>query len=105
MLVTFHSPATADVTMLSDLAQYLLGIVGKRIGKRGVISSKELPEAISKLEAAITAEAAVRADEKSADGFAVARAPACTVLPNRAYPFLDMMRAARQQQADILWGV
>jgi len=36
MLVTFRSAASADVWMLRDLAQYLLGLVGKRLGARGV---------------------------------------------------------------------
>ena len=61
MLITFQSPATPDVVMLRDLAQYLLGLVGKRLDTRGVILHDELPHAISRLEAAISD------DEKSGD--------------------------------------
>jgi len=41
MLVTFHSKATPDVVMLRDLAGYVLGVIGKRIGSRGVIVHAE----------------------------------------------------------------
>ena len=54
MLITFQSPATPDVVMLRDLAQYLLGLVGKRLDTRGVILHDELPRAISRLKAAIS---------------------------------------------------
>ena len=38
MLITFQSKAAPDVTMLKDLAGYLLGLVGKRLDVRGVIT-------------------------------------------------------------------
>src|SRR5260370_42443911 len=53
MLITFQSPATPDVVMLRDLAQYLLGLVGKRLDTRGVILHVALPRPISRLEAPI----------------------------------------------------
>ena len=56
MLITFQSPATPDVVMLRELAQYLLGLVGKRLDSRGVILHDELPGAIRRLEAAILTE-------------------------------------------------
>ena len=39
MLVTFKTRAAPDVQILDNLADYLLGIIGKRLGERGVISS------------------------------------------------------------------
>ncbi|KDP87694.1 hypothetical protein CF70_034845 [Cupriavidus sp. SK-3] len=101
MLVTLHSPAAPDVTMLSDRAQYLVGIVGRRIGERGVI-----PAAIGKLEAAISADLAARVEDGDpVQGVAMAHRQACGTLSQCAYPFPGMMRVARRQQADILWGV
>jgi hypothetical protein len=106
MLITFQSRATPDVVMLRDLAQYLLGLVGKRLDTRGVILHNELPHAISRLEAAISddekAEVVLeslqysreRRQESSGSG-----------LSQRAWPFLDMMREARKQDADIIWGL
>ena len=38
MLVTFRSSAAPDIVMLRDLAQYLLGLIGKGLDVRGVIT-------------------------------------------------------------------
>jgi len=111
MLVTFHSSAAPDVTMLKDLAQYLLGIVGKRIGERGVITCEELPAAIGRLEAAVAPDAVPDAGYPGARG-ALAPAggvdagahPTGAVQRRRAYPFLDLLREARRQHADVMWG-
>src|SRR6202171_826379 len=62
MLITFKCRAAPDVVMLENLAQYLVGIVGKRLGERGVITRDELPVAISKLEAAVTTDKQERAE-------------------------------------------
>ncbi len=53
MLITFKSPAAPDVMMLENLAEYLLGIIGKPLGERGVITHDEIPSAIEKLEAGV----------------------------------------------------
>lgn len=105
MLVTFQSPATPDVLMLKDLAQYLLGIVGKRLDTRGVIMHDDLPRAIDRLEAAIS-------DGKKADAVhdivRGAHRPSPEHnggLSQRAWPFLDMLREAHKQNADIIWGL
>ncbi len=53
MLITFKSHAAQDLIMMRDLAVTLLGIIGKHLGERGVITVEELPRAIHKLEAAV----------------------------------------------------
>src|ERR1700735_2287394 len=62
MLITFKSRAAPDVQMLDDLAKYLLGIVGKPLGERGVITHHEVDQAIVKLEAAIMVDKAASAE-------------------------------------------
>lgn len=88
--------------MLRDLAQYLLGLIGKRLDHQGVIAHDDLPEAIRRLETAIEDDAqsgtahetsVLQADRRKAG------------LSQRAWPFLDMLREARRQNADILWGL
>lgn len=105
MLVTLHSTAAPDISMLRDLAQYLLGILGKRIGERGVIAAEELPEAICRLEAAISEDKALHAPDDGAAGHADRDGRKRIMLSQRAYPLLDMMRVAQREHADILWGV
>lgn len=109
MLITFQSPATPDVVMLKNLAQYLLGLIGKHLGARGVIQHSELPDAIVRLETAISEEA--RADVVQTSLYHVPDASGRTFhedhhgLAQRAWPLLDMMREARKPHADILWGL
>ncbi len=109
MLITFKSTASPEIVMLKDLAQYLLNVIGKQLGERGVISHLELPKAIQRLEEAIEVE-------KKADAAQHARIDAATDnheekeeqpigLAQRAFPLLDMMRAAHKLEADVLWGV
>jgi hypothetical protein len=104
MLITFKSHASQDLIMMKDLAITLLGIIGKHLGERGVITTEELPRAIQKIEAAVK-------DDKKAH-------PAASVvsqdedddeeplhLGQRAYPFLDMLRASQKEGTDVMWGV
>jgi hypothetical protein len=91
--------------MLRDLAQYLLGLVGKRLDERGVIAHEDLPGAIGRLEAAISdekkSEVALEALQYSRDR----RRESDGGLSQRAWPFLEMMREAHKQDADIVWGL
>ncbi|NML34582.1 DUF1840 domain-containing protein [Paraburkholderia antibiotica] len=91
--------------MLRDLAQYLLGLTGKRLGERGVISHDELPHAIDRLEAAITEDATAQAGTEALHCSTSNQRDPRNRLSQRAWPFLDMMREARKSDADIIWGL
>jgi hypothetical protein len=106
MLITFKSHAAQDLIMMKDLALTLLGIIGKHMGERGVIMSEELPHAIKKLEAAVQdakkvhpADTSVHADSRDEDEEEPLH------LGQRAYPFLDMLRASEKEGANVMWGV
>ncbi|MGI4811772.1 MAG: DUF1840 domain-containing protein [Janthinobacterium lividum] len=107
MLITFKSPAAPDVTMLADLAEYLLNIIGKPLGERGVITHAETTQAIARLEAAVTVDKGALADHDAlhhhSDEDHHHDMP--IGLAQRAFPFLDMLRQAQRANADILWGV
>lgn len=109
MLVTFQSPAAPDVVMLRNLAQYLLGLIGKHLEPRGVISHDELPHVIARLETAISEE--MRAETALESLYTVTSVHHYDMdedrggLAHRAWPLLDMMREARKQNADIIWGL
>jgi hypothetical protein len=106
MLVTFHSKATPDVVMLKDLAGYLLGVIGKRIAVRGVIMHEEAGAAIDRLESALEEDARIaEAHGANHRGLSAHAAGNGAGLRERAVPFLDMLRIAHQQDADILWSM
>jgi hypothetical protein len=108
MLITFKTMAAPDVMMLDNLAEYLLGIIGKPLTQRGVITHDELPAAIEKLEAAVLSDKKERAEHDGHfhEGEAGHEPHEIPIgLAQRAYPFLDMLRLARKENKDILWGV
>ncbi|MGI4983390.1 MAG: DUF1840 domain-containing protein [Janthinobacterium lividum] len=107
MLIAFKSPAAPEIVMTEQLAQYLLGLLGKELGVRGVIHHDNMAAAITRLESAVandrertvshtTHYAGASDDSVPQDGVGLAQ---------RAFPLLDMMRHAHEQNADILWGV
>jgi len=108
MLITFKSSAAQDLIMMKDLAITLLGIIGKQLGERGVITTEEMPRAIQKLEAAVSdakrthpAESAVQSGprpEKEDEDEPLH-------LGQRAYPFLDMLRASLREGTNVMWGI
>lgn len=105
MLITFKTSAAPDVMMLQNLAEYLLGIIGKQLNERGVITHDELPAAIEKLEAAVSTDKKERAEHdghfhEGEDGHEPHEIP--IGLAQRAYPFLDMLRLAQKEHTDIL---
>jgi len=116
MLITFKSKSSAGLTMYQEHAQRILDLLHKN-PSRGVITAAEAAKAVelleqevalSKLHPEVEAEHATHAHahalpeegetpemaERNHVGFA-----------QRAYPLLEMLRAARDGGDDIIWGV
>ncbi|WP_050464135.1 DUF1840 domain-containing protein [Herbaspirillum autotrophicum] len=114
MLVTFKSKAAADVVMYESHAKPILDMLHKDL-KRGVITAAESSAAIALLETQIgnsknheAAEALQRDvqahhNENGDDNGHEKIEP--VTFSARAYPLLDMLRAANKGSYDILWGV
>jgi hypothetical protein len=115
MLVTFKSKAGADVIMFGEAAGRLLAVLGKDAGEaKGIVTVEQLPEAISRLQAAIEAErarrdaksVAEREAEEDAEREAGRTGMAASVdLARRAWPLLDLLRRAKASGAPVVWGV
>lgn len=110
MLVTFKSKAAAEVLMYSIHAKPILELLGKDI-ERGVITAEETGEAIRRIEAEIDervhVQAAEEADaEHSNDEQDEDEERRQTVsFGTRAYPLLEMLRAAHREGEFVMWGV
>jgi septal ring factor EnvC (AmiA/AmiB activator) len=113
MLMTFKSRAAAEILMYKEHAQRILELLGKDVDQ-GVITVAELPTAIARLEKEIEASRAeARAhqaeEEASRDKFDKDEdeaAPLQSVsFASRAYPLLEMLRAAQKEQLPVMWGV
>jgi hypothetical protein len=113
MLITFKSHAAQDLIMMKDLAITLLGIIGKQVGERGVITPEEMPRAIHRLEAAVTDSKHdarhVHPAESSVSPKGHAHADDDEEEPlhlgQRAYPLLDMLRSSQKEGCSVMWGV
>ncbi len=106
MLITFKSKAAADVLMYQQHAQPMLNLLGKLVD-RGVISAEEMPDAILKLDAEIARQKITHGvqqddDDNQQDHHQTMQSVSFAV---RAFPLLEMMRAAKRDHAFIMWGV
>lgn len=114
MLVTFKSKAAAEVIMYEEHAKRILDLFDKDV-KRGIITAAEAPQAVARLEQEIAesrmhptseeVERDVRAHHGD-DGDDNDHEPVEFVsFATRAYPLLEMLRAAKQEGRDVVWGV
>lgn len=114
MLVTFKSKAAAEVMMYEEHARRILDLLNKDV-KRGIITSAEAPNAVARLEAEI-AESRLHPTSEEVKRDVLAHhgdegddnehEPVEFVsFATRAYPLLEMLRAARNDGHDVMWGV
>lgn len=99
-LVTFRSRAASAILMYVENAQTLLEIIGKPMAERGVITASQLDDALARL-----LEAVARDDAAGAPDDARAAATGIVRLRQRAYPLIEMLRAARRRSVDVTWGI
>ncbi len=110
-LVVFRSKAAAEIYMFAETAGRLLQIVGKTESERGVIRAEEVGEALNRLAAAVEQEktelrnerARREADDRTGDAHSERVLP--ITLGQRAFPLIEMLRAAQRKQVDVTWGV
>ena len=107
MIVTFQSPASGDVIMFGDIAYKLMGLMGKDAEPKGILTVEQLPHAIARLRAAISADKAERAardvSEEAQD--AVPGGNMAITLTQRATPLLELLEWAQRKQKPVVWGV
>jgi hypothetical protein len=110
MIYEFKCRATGSIIMTSVVAERILSIVGKSTGPKGIISVPELSGAIQSLERAVAEEKASgigapsepKSSQAKEEDLNVAHAVS---LSQRAFPMIQMMKAALAAQKDITWGV
>jgi hypothetical protein len=96
MLYKFKSKAGGDVIMTGPHGDRLLRLLGREPAAQGILLPQDLPRAIAALEAAVAAEEQLADDEAQ---------PQRIGLRQRAWPLLEMMKRARAQDKEIVWGV
>lgn len=114
MLITFKSKAYPDVMMYQDHAKRILDLLNKE-PEIGVITSAEAGRAVQLLEHEIEESRKHPPSDEVAQDIKAHRADddddpdheqaQIVSFSTRAYPMLEMLRAARDNGCDILWGV
>lgn len=113
MLVTFKSKAAAEVLMYEEHAKRILDLLHKDV-KQGIITAAEAPQAIKTLEAEIAecrmhpASEEVQRDvtaHHGEEGDDNEHEHEFVSFATRAYPLLEMLRAAKREGRDVVWGV
>jgi len=109
-LVVFRSKAAGEIFMFADTARRIFEILGRTEAPRGVITAEQVPEALARLVAAVDqertqAKEAAAAFEQSDRRGDEASAPAPITLSQRAFPLIEMLRAADKRKVDVTWGI
>ena len=101
-LITFQSPPSGSFTMLRGHAEPLLRMMDHSGGTPGALASEDVPGALEKLTKALQVDETLPADvSEPADAGTDDDLP--TSLGTRAYPLLEMLKAAAREKAYIAW--
>jgi hypothetical protein len=114
MLVTFQSKAASEVVMYKEHAKRILDLLNKDVS-RGIITAAESGAAIAKLDAEIAeskrhsgseeVQRDVDAHHSDAGDDNEHEQAEPVSFATRVYPLLEMLRAARKDGRDVMWGV
>ena len=104
MLVTFHSKAWSSIIMTGDVAVTLLKMAGHSGTVPSALLAAGIPAALTRLNQALAAaepedDASTPAPSRRHDP----DEPAPVGIRLRAFPLIQMMKAAAAQGADITW--
>ena len=114
MIYEFKSRATGSVIMTKPVAEWILQIVGKAPGEKGIFTVEQMPGAIAALRKAIDDERQALRAEAARGGASAAPAEDASKdeadaypvsLAQRAFPFIEMLEAAHKAGKDVTWGV
>jgi Domain of unknown function (DUF1840) len=98
VLVTFRSPASANITMFGDIAVTLLKLMGMSGSVPGALRAEDIPAALEKLQQGLAtlpkAQSQPDVDEDSR---------AKVSLANRAFPLLELLTVAAKKGEHVMW--
>ena len=100
MLITFKTEAHASITMFGDVAVTLLELMGHSGTVPGALMPEDIPDALQRLQKAVTANPNAHLDPKSDkeedDNTHVS-------LANRALPLIELLKAAQAENKHVMW--
>jgi len=105
MLYRFQSRATPPFVMLEVHARQLFDVIGKAPAPKGIITTDQMPAAISALEAAMAREGqnVHNADAYAVEGHDNEAEKQHIGLHQRAAPLLHMLKDSLADGKDVIW--
>ena len=105
MLYKFKSKAAGDVIMLGPNGDHVMRLIGREPQARGIFEVDAMPGLIAALQAAVTADEAVRqGDPAAADDMQAAGHGDRVSLRQRVWPLVEMLRRCHAAREVIVWG-
>jgi len=113
MLITFKCKSSPEVLMYQEHAKRILDLLHKDLA-RGVITAEEAPRAVDLLEGEIDESRKHQVSEQVERDVHAHHGETedndhepieVVTFSTRAYPLLEMLRSARDNKTDVLWGV
>lgn len=104
MLVTFRTPAYANITMFGDVAVTLLRLMGHSGTVPGALLAEDVPAALERLKGAVSASPNVPLDPAPGRPETDEEEERVHVsLAHRALPLIDLLSAAAKQKKNVMW--
>jgi hypothetical protein len=103
MLITFKSKAYSDITMFGDVALKLIRIMGHGGTVPGAIGADETGPALDRLRRAVEADKELHATKADEPDDAAEESERAVRLAQRAAPLIQMLEAAKQLDAPVMW--
>ena len=107
MLYKFRSKAAGEVIMVGPVGDEILRIIGRQPAPHGVIVPATMPAAMLAIAEAIAREESQppQPETDSAEQDPDLLRDERVTLRQRAWPFVEMMKRAHAENADIDWGI
>ncbi|MCF7982803.1 MAG: DUF1840 domain-containing protein [Thiohalocapsa sp.] len=102
MLVTFRTPAYADITMFGDVAKALIPMMGHSGSIPGAILAEDVPAALERLRAAVASNPDAPLDPRRDDDDDERRGQSVS-LAHRALPLIELLEAAARDEKHVMW--
>jgi len=97
MLVTFTTPAYANITMFGDVALHMLKLMGLSATVPSALLAEDIPAVLQKLEAA------VEEDRQLPEPSAAVEDDEAVSLSHRALPLIELLKAAAKANSNVMW--
>lgn len=102
MLVTFRTRAYGEITMFGDVAVKLLKMMGHSGTVPSAINPADIPPALKALRDAVARDEAEHAEDEASDDWDDEKEESVS-LKNRAFPLIQMLEAALQDDVPVMW--